>query len=101
MNQRSIFCVLVGLALLVFAQTTLFAGGKKDAAPQAENPPVTILVAAAASREYSYVQELIPRFQKKYPWITVEGTYDSSGKLQTQIEQGLVPMCLCPRRPGR
>ena len=28
-------------------------------------------------------------FQEKYPWITVEGTYDSSGKLQTQIEEGL------------
>jgi molybdate transport system substrate-binding protein len=47
------------------------------------------LIAAAASLEYSYVQALIPRFREKYPWITVEGTYDSSGKLQTQIEQGL------------
>lgn len=51
--------------------------------------PVTILVAAAASLEYSYKDELIPMFTEKYPWITVEGTYDSSGKLQTQIEEGL------------
>ena len=49
---------------------------------------VTILIAAAASMEKS-LEELIPQFQAKYPWITVEGTYDSSGKLQTQIEEGL------------
>jgi molybdate transport system substrate-binding protein len=50
---------------------------------------VTILVAAAASLRNAYEEELIPQFQARYPWITVEGTYDSSGKLQTQIEQGL------------
>lgn len=50
---------------------------------------VTILVAAAASLEYSMTDELIPLFQEQYPWITVEGIYDSSGKLQTQIEEGL------------
>ena len=57
--------------------------------PAASGEPVTILVAAAASLEYSYKDELIPMFTEKYPWITVEGTYDSSGKLQTQIEEGL------------
>lgn len=51
--------------------------------------PVTMLVAAAASLETSYTTELIPMFTELYPWITVEGTYDSSGKLQTQIEEGL------------
>lgn len=57
--------------------------------PAASGEPVTILVAAAASLEYSYKDKLIPMFTEKYPWITVEGTYDSSGKLQTQIEEGL------------
>ena len=28
-------------------------------------------------------------FEEQYPGVTVEGTYDSSGKLQTQIEEGL------------
>ena len=51
--------------------------------------PVTILIAAAASLEYSLRDELIPMFQEQYDYITVEGTYDSSGKLQTQIEEGL------------
>lgn len=51
--------------------------------------PVTILMAAAASLEYSMKDELIPMFQEQHPNITVEGTYDSSGKLQTQIESGI------------
>lgn len=58
-------------------------------AGEAAGEEVTILVAAAASLEYSYRDELIPMFQKKHPNIKVEGTYDSSGKLQTQIEEGL------------
>ena len=60
-----------------------------SAQAQTDKEPVTILVAAAASLEYSYTEQLIPMFQDQYPWITVEGTYDSSGKLQTQIEEGL------------
>ncbi|MBT9776477.1 molybdate ABC transporter substrate-binding protein [Clostridium sp. MCC353] len=48
-----------------------------------------ILIAAAASLKYSYDEELIPMFEAKYPGIKVEATYDSSGKLQTQIEEGL------------
>jgi len=50
---------------------------------------VTLLLAAAASLEYSFTDEIIPAFQEKYPHIKVDGTYDSSGKLQTQIEEGL------------
>lgn len=50
---------------------------------------VEILVAAAASLKNAYEDELIPMFQEQYPNVTVKGTYDSSGKLQTQIEEGL------------
>ncbi len=48
-----------------------------------------ILVAAAASLKNVYDDELIPMFQDNNPKIVVEGTYDASGKLQTQIEEGL------------
>ena len=48
-----------------------------------------ILVAAAASLKNAYEEELIPMFQEEHPEIAVTGTYDSSGKLQTQIEEGL------------
>lgn len=49
----------------------------------------SILVAAAASLKNAYEDELIQMFEEQYPSVTVEGTYDSSGKLQTQIEEGL------------
>ena len=49
----------------------------------------SILVAAAASLKNAYEDELIPMFEEQYPGVTVEGTYDSSGKLQTQIEEGI------------
>lgn len=48
----------------------------------------TVTIAAAASLEKSLTEQLIPMFEEKFPGITIEGTYDSSGKLQTQIEEG-------------
>ncbi|WP_312370485.1 molybdate ABC transporter substrate-binding protein [Lachnoclostridium sp.] len=63
-------------------------GNKETDSEETNKEPVTILVAAAASMQPS-LEELKLMFQDKYPWITVEGTYDSSGKLQTQIEEGL------------
>ncbi len=47
-----------------------------------------LMIAAAASLENCLTNEVIPLFNEKYPDITVTGTYDSSGKLQTQIEEG-------------
>ncbi len=70
--------------ILLFAITAIPSTHAAEA-----KPPVTIMVAAAASLHYSNVQELIPMFQVQFPWITVDGTYDSSGKLQAQIENGL------------
>ena len=49
----------------------------------------TMLLAAAASLENSFKTELIPLFESKNANSKVEGTYDSSGKLQTQIEEGM------------
>lgn len=57
------------------------------AAPEHE-PEVTILLAAAASLKNCIDKELIPMFTEKHPNITVDATYDSSGKLQIQIEEG-------------
>lgn len=56
---------------------------------EAEGEKTEILVAAAASLEYAYEDELIPLFEEQNADITVSGTYDSSGKLQTQIEEGM------------
>lgn len=48
-----------------------------------------IMLAAAASLENAFVGDLIPMFNELHPNVTITGTYDSSGKLQTQIEEGL------------
>ena len=61
----------------------------KEAGSADQEETTNILIAAAASLEYSLEDELIPMFEEAHPEITVEGTYDSSGKLQTQIEEGL------------
>lgn len=62
---------------------------KTVAEAASDEEPVELLIAAAASLEYSYEDELIPMFEEQNPNITVKGTYDSSGKLQTQIEEGI------------
>ena len=55
----------------------------------ASSEETEILVAAAASLKNAYEDKLIPMFEEANPGVTVKGTYDSSGKLQTQIEEGL------------
>jgi molybdate transport system substrate-binding protein len=81
--RRIIKIVLLALSFS-FLGINLFAGPQSEAEPR-----IKLTVAAAASLENSFVQELIPRFQRKYPHIIIEGVYDSSGRLQTQIEAGL------------
>ena len=39
--------------------------------------------------ENTFEDKLIPEFEKENPNIKVQGVYDSSGKLQIQIEKGL------------
>ena len=58
-------------------------------------------MAAAASLKNAYEEELIPMFEAQYPGVIVTGVYDSSGKLQTQIEEGLEQMYLCPQPQSR
>lgn len=76
MKKRVLLAGLVTAALAVLTA----CGGKETAQ--------TVTIAAAASLETCLRDELIPMFEKQYPGITIEGTYDSSGKLQTQIEEG-------------
>ena len=47
-----------------------------------------ITIAAAASLKNCMNNEIIPMFEEEYPNIKVQATYDGSGKLQTQIEEG-------------
>ena len=65
------------------AVTTETSGAAQNADIQG-----TITLAAAASLEKSFTEHLIPMFEEQYPEVSIEGTYDSSGKLQSQIEAG-------------
>ena len=84
-------------AAIETVQTEAAAEAAKDETAAAESSVAAtevaeeteILVAAAASLKNAYEEELIPMFEAQYPGVTVKGTYDSSGKLQTQIEEGL------------
>lgn len=77
------------------AAAALLTGCGASAAPEASEAKTAassqteILVAAAASLKNAYEDKLIPMFEETYSNIRVKGTYDSSGKLQTQIEEGL------------
>ena len=72
-------CLMLALGLAACGQEKEKTSTKK----------VTITIAAAASLEKTFENTLIPQFEKKYPNVKVKGVYDSSGKLQIQIKQGL------------
>ncbi|MDR0568442.1 MAG: molybdate ABC transporter substrate-binding protein [Spirochaetaceae bacterium] len=86
--RLSLVRLAVAAAFLTVTAQSVTASPRKEP-PATAQPQVTILVAAAASLKNAYDKDLIPLFTQKHPEIAVEGTYDSSGKLQTQIEAGL------------
>lgn len=95
--MRKMWCAALAAALAV--SVTACSSGKpaaETAEPSAEavQPPDTtgpsqeILVAAAASLQYVMEDAIRPAFEKQNPDVKVTFTFDSSGKLQTQIEEG-------------
>lgn len=97
-NMVAVLCLLAGIMTGCSnrADGNIQGSNKADRAEAKTTKEVTaagaeteILVAAAASLKNVYEEDLIPMFQEKYPQIRVKGTYDSSGKLQAQIEEGL------------
>ncbi len=93
MRHRACFKIKKGAILAWFLAVVLLltgcSGKKSSHTQQSPQQPVTILVAAASSLETVLETNLIPLFQQQYSWIQVEGSYDSSGKLQTQIREGM------------
>ena len=71
------------------AETTAAAAAADTAAVAADTTTGDgeIMLAAAASLKNAFEDKLIPMF-KEQTGISVTATYDSSGKLQTQIEEG-------------
>ena len=95
--RKRMGAAFMAMAMVCAGVTACSSGASAPAATKAESKAEakadlgeqSILVAAAASLKNAYEDELIPMFEEQYPGVTVEGTYDSSGKLQTQIEEGL------------
>ena len=81
MKKRQIAAILAGIMTMSLTVPALAANETEG--------EVTLLIAAAASLEYSMEEKLIPLFEEQNPGVKVEGSYDSSGKLQTQIEEGM------------
>jgi molybdate transport system substrate-binding protein len=72
--------------LYIFTALTLLTGIIGCSSKEEES---AVLIAAAASLKGVLEEDVIPAFKTQYPNISVEATFDSSGKLQTQIEEGL------------
>lgn len=77
--MKKILIILLIICLVLSLSACSYASSKEKE---------TILLAAAASLKNCMEDEIIPLFEEKYANVKVEATYDSSGKLQTQIEEG-------------
>lgn len=73
-----ILCAVLSAVLFVPARPANAADNK---------PPM--LLAAAASLRLAFDNDLIPLYLSRSPGLKIEATYDSSGKLQAQIENGM------------
>ena len=87
--MKKYFALLLTLVMAAGILLTAGCGGEKQQEKPQPKAKVTLRLAAAASLEQVFNKKLIPMFCQKHPEVTVESTYDSSGKLQMQIEQGL------------
>lgn len=70
-------------------ETEAEAAETEETEAEATGDQQEILVAAAASLQYVMEDKIQPAFEKENPDIKLSFTFDSSGKLQTQIEEGL------------
>lgn len=77
------------ILFLLLAVSLALVAGCGGAPKQEAKEAKTVQVAAAASLEKVFEQRLIPMFKEKHPEIKVQGVYDASGKLQSQMENGL------------
>ncbi|MDD2370424.1 MAG: molybdate ABC transporter substrate-binding protein [Firmicutes bacterium] len=78
----------LSLIVLLMVMIFIFAGCNKTANVDEDSEPVTITLAVAAGLKNVMDKEIIPAFQKEYPNIKTQVTYDNAGNLQNQIESG-------------
>ncbi|MGG7144582.1 molybdate ABC transporter substrate-binding protein [Clostridium nigeriense] len=80
--------LILSMGLLIFSLSGCTNNNQSLDNTNNNEKEVTITIAAAASLKNCMDDKLIPMFNEKYPNIKVQATYDSSGKLQSQIEEG-------------
>ena len=73
------------IVVLIIGVTMLLTSGCEQTSNQNQTQ---ITLAAAASMKNVFENDLIPLFQSTHADISVVATFDASGKLQTQIEEG-------------
>ena len=80
-----------GLSILLAGVmvTSLFGCGFNE-----PNEQVKLTITTPQVWKNAFEDELIPMFEKEYPNVTIEGVYDSSGKLQLQIEKRIRCRCI-------
>jgi len=92
--KKKLLCVLLCMVMVISlaagcsSKTDSNAPADTQQKPAAEDKQVTILVAAAASLKNCLEGELKDKFEAANPNIKISYTFDSSGKLQKQIEEG-------------
>lgn len=103
MKRRKIWSIL---ALAALTGSLLAGCGEVKTEEQTketkqEEKPAELLVAAAASLEYSYEEELLPMFEKENPNITVKAPMTVRENYRHRSKRGLRQMSLCQRRRSR
>lgn len=86
MKKKTSLILIMSLLVFILSGCTNNKTSQNEVNNEVED--VTITLAAAASLKNCMDDRLIPMFNEKFPNIKVQATYDSSGKLQSQIEEG-------------
>ena len=91
-NTRRITAVITALLVLLLALSACGTApaAEEEAASSAETAaaePVTLQVFAAASMTET-LDAIIAQYEEENPGVTIVPTYDSSGTLKTQIQEG-------------
>lgn len=74
-----------GIILTTILAVSIFAGCGSKASDKKEEVTITVFAAKSLNR---VMEELIAEFQKTHENVSVQGSYDSSGTLMFQIEEG-------------
>ena len=74
-----------GIIMTTILAASLFAGCGSKASDKKEEVTITVFAAKSLNQ---VMEELIAEFQKTHENVNVQGSYDSSGTLMVQIEEG-------------